>query len=107
MNTIQTGKKYLITTSSWFFAPDGQSYTAAFGTVRGVRLAEEVLGVKPNRQSANWYVEIGNLVIAGCQIHFAVRTDTCSNEPWLREEAHEGKVLTTGVQGRIYFADPE
>ena len=72
---IEIGKKALITCDSWFFAPDGVSYRAVFGTVHAVKTAEETLGVKTNAKSTNWYVEIGNMVLSGCQIHFAVRTD--------------------------------
>lgn len=77
---IEAGQKALITTDNWFFAPDGNSYRAVFGTVKAVRTAEESLGVKPNAKSTNWYVEIGNMTIAGCQVHYAIRTDECSSD---------------------------
>lgn len=83
MNTltnIQIGHKLLITTDNWFCAPNGRQYKAVFGTVKAVRTAEETLGVRPNGRSTNWYVEIGNMVIAGCQVHYAIRSDKCSFE---------------------------
>lgn len=74
------GKKYLITTDTWFLGPDGESYKAVFGTLIGIFPDTEILGLaKTNRNSANWYIEIGNLIIAGCQIHYALRTDSCSS----------------------------
>ncbi len=78
---IAVGKKYLITTDHWFYGPDGGQYRAAFGTVKAIHSSEETLGVKTNARSTNWYVEVGCLTIAGCQIHYAVQTDTCSFEP--------------------------
>lgn len=74
---IEIGKRYLITSDSWFYAPNGKAYRAAFGTVYGIKTSEETLGVRTNAKSTNWYVEIGRLIIAGCQIHQAVRCDEC------------------------------
>jgi len=76
---IKVGDKALVTTNDWFVAPDGKSYKAVFGTVRGVRTAEETLGIKPNGKSTNWYLEIGNMTIAGYQVHYAVRTEKFSD----------------------------
>lgn len=74
---IEIGKKYLITTNEWFFAPDGRTYRAAFGAVEGIYSSEDTLGVRTNAKSTNWYVQIGRVTIAGCQIHYAVQTDEC------------------------------
>jgi hypothetical protein len=103
---IDTGQKALITTDNWFFAPDGNTYRAVFGTVKAVRSAEETLGVKTNAKSTNWYVEIGNMTIAGCQIHYAVRTDKCSDGPskgWSTDAQHGCKVYE--MPRSIYLAD--
>lgn len=72
---LAIGKKALITTDSWFIAPDGRSYKAVFGMINGIFNAEETLGISTNERSTNWYVSIGNMVIAGCQIHYAIQTD--------------------------------
>lgn len=104
---ICPGERYLITTDGWFFAPDGQSYCAAFGTVRAVRTTEDTFGVKANRGATNWYLEIGGLVIAGCRIHYAVRTDAVdfAARP-IREIDHEGQChVVEGSMTRIYDAD--
>lgn len=66
---IQSGKKYLITCDAWFYAPDGENYRAAFGTVHAVVDAKTALGIDTNRNSTNWYVVIDDMIIAGCQIH--------------------------------------
>jgi hypothetical protein len=72
--------KYLITTDSWFYAPDGRVYRAVWGEVE--IMEDTFLGVKTNRNSANWYAKVGAddkcVVIAGCQIHYAVR---CQEKP--------------------------
>ena len=83
MNTELTtspiaGKKLLVTTNNWFYAPDGKQYRAAWGTVKAAVNAEHALGIKVNRQSADWYLQIGNLTIAGCQIHYVVESNLCS-----------------------------
>ena len=44
--------KYLITTSAWFFAPDGNNYRAVFGTVHGVETDDQTLGIKTDRGSS-------------------------------------------------------
>lgn len=75
---LEIGKKALITTNNWFHAPDGKQYKAVFGTIKSVLSDEETLGIKTNRGSTNWYVEIGDMTIAGCQIFYAVQTDKCN-----------------------------
>ena len=78
---IEPGQKALITVDNWFYAPDGKQYRAVFGTVKAVRSSEETLGVRTNAKSTNWYVEIGCMTIAGCQIHYATRCDNCNTGP--------------------------
>lgn len=75
---IEVGQKALITTDCWFIAPDGKQYRSVFGTVKAVQSSEETLGVRTNARSTNWYVEIGCMTLAGCQIHYAIRTDSCN-----------------------------
>ena len=71
------GRKFLITTDDWFYAPDGQTYKAAWGRVE-ICKSEDLLGVKPHNY-ANWFAVVDDiLLIAGCQIHYAVG---CENRP--------------------------
>jgi hypothetical protein len=105
---MEVGTKVLVTTTEWFFAPDGEQYRAVFGTLKGVHSDKDILGIKTNRLSADWYVQIGNLTIAGCQIKFAIETNKVSKQPPTSDTLHEGKVVTdTYSQSRIYFADEE
>lgn len=71
---------HLITTDNWFYAPDGMKYRAAWGHVKVVE--DSVLGIKTNRNSSNWYAFVGSeekgILVAGCQIHYAVK---CEEEP--------------------------
>ena len=73
--------KYFITTDSWFFAPDGKQYRAAWGSIQIVE--DSILGIKTNRNSSNWYIRIGNetnhIIVAGCQIHYAIASETRPN----------------------------
>ena len=85
-------KTYLITTDAWFFAPDGEQYRAVFGTVNDVFDDATTLGIKTNDKSTNWYISIGNMLIAGCQIHYVIRTDAVSFDPAIREIEHDGKL---------------
>lgn len=103
---INVGDKVLVTTDAWFFAPNGEMYRAVFGTVKGIHTSENTLGVKTNARSTNWYAEIGNMLLAGCQIHYCVKTDKVSFEPPIREMEHEGRLCTEKQPAtRIYNAD--
>lgn len=105
MNCVEVGKKYLITTD-WFIAPDGETYRAVFGTLRGVFSSEETLGVRTNAKSTNWYVSIGRMTVAGCQIHYVVQADEVSTKPPMMEAMHEGKsVGSIAPMTRIFLAD--
>lgn len=108
MNTKFEGK-YLVTTDKWFFAPDGQQYSAVWGTAQV--LEDSLLGVKTHRNSlANWFLKIGSkekhAIIAGCQIHYAVK---CEEKPYTedtdREDVHEGTLVVSKVKSRIYIAE--
>ena len=101
-------EKVLVTTDNWFRAPDGEQYNAVFGTVKGVKNDEETLGIKTNRGSTNWYLEIGNMFVAGCQIHYVVKTKSFSCRPPTRETVHEGEVFSPRAgHARIYNADKD
>lgn len=104
---LEVGKKALITTHNWFTAPDGRQYKAAFGTVNAVMDAVETLGLKTNAHSTNWYVECGNLLIAGCQIYYAIRTDHCHLGKAETHTVHEGKLSVFDQPSYIYDADRE
>lgn len=103
---MQIGEKYLITADNWFFAPDGENYRAVFGTVHAVVDSETVLGIKSNRNATNWYVAIGDMVLAGCQIHYAIRADAYSAAAPKAEIDHEGRRhIALCASSRIYNAD--
>lgn len=99
--------KYLITCDSWFTAPDGQLYTAAWGDVEIV--SDALLGIKTNARSANWYAKVGSedmhVIIAGCQIHYAVR---CEDRPSITgpmiQDFDHGELHSNRYNSRIYFA---
>lgn len=102
----QIGEKVLITTDAWFVAPNGEMYNAVFGTVQAIQSAEETLGIKTNSKSTNWYVQVGRMTIAGCQIHYCIRTDEVSTIPPKREIEHDGKLNACRTNlTRIYEAD--
>ena len=73
--------KYLITTDAWFIAPDGKMYRAVWGNVEIVE--DTFLGLKTNRNSSNWFAKVGSkdnhVIIAGCQIHYAIRCEKMPN----------------------------
>lgn len=100
------GEKYLITTDAWFYAPNGETYRAVFGTVLGIFNDKDTLGVNTNRGSTNWYLIIGNMIVAGCQIKYCIKTDGVSNEPPLREVENAGELhFIKSSKTHIYFAD--
>lgn len=102
---IEPGQKALITTDEWFYAPDGRQYRGVFGTVKAVRSSEETLGVRTNAKSTNWYVEIGCMTIAGCQIHYAVRCDECNCDRVTDWSNDDGEVKEFYRPSIIFDAD--
>ena len=102
---IQIGDKALITTDNWFYAPDGKKYKAVWGTVHGVQSSEQTLGVKTNAKSTNWYVLIGDMVLAGCQIHYAIKADKVNFENIWDYQYSEQKSLVHERPCEIYNSD--
>jgi len=102
---ISIGQKVLITTHNWFIAPNGNQYMAAYGTVKAVLDSQQTLGVKTNARSTNWYVEVGNMTIAGCQIFYAVQASDCNLGDVESFEVKDGQVLKFKVPSKIYNAD--
>jgi len=100
--------KYLITTDSWFTAPDGKQYKAAWGNCEA--LEDTFLGLKTNRNSTNWYMKVGSedkhIIIAGCQIHYATKCDNKPNtdpsEDW---QADANKLNIFHRPNHIYIAE--
>src|SRR6186713_78831 len=72
------GQNCLITTSQWFVAPDGCEYRAVYGKLIAIHEAGKTLGFIPNRSHANWFIEIGNMIIMGCQVMYIA---ACKDEP--------------------------
>lgn len=64
------GTKVLVTTEGWFYGRDGKQYKAVHGTLKGIHEASKTLGFAPNRTHANWYLEVGEMFIAGCQVMY-------------------------------------
>lgn len=101
------GKKVLITTNGWFFAPDGCEYRAVFGTLKAIHEVGKTLGFIPNRAHANWFLEVGNMMIMGCQVMYVVKADivelgnvnTWNNNPTTQQPQYFNKPTT------IYNAD--
>lgn len=84
--------KYLITTDAWFVAPDGKSYRAVWGEVKIV--SDAILGIKTNFKSSNWFAKVGSdsnhVIIAGCQIHYACKTEQKPNTDSINDYSTEG-----------------
>jgi hypothetical protein len=104
---IQLDVKYLITTDNWFTAPDGMQYRNVFGTARGIYSADDTLGLTTNRNSTNWYVSIGNMIIAGCQIHYVIQTDKVNEGDIQEDEQINGEIKKLTYRSKIYNADKE
>lgn len=105
---IKQGEKYLVTTDNWFLGPDGQSYKAAWGKCY-INSTFEKLGFTPLRPSTNWFLSVGvegkEVIIAGCQIHYAVR---CNDRPVSTVKPETYKQKDTGIEyitNNIYYAE--
>jgi hypothetical protein len=70
------GKKVLINCDHWFVGPDGKDHMAVWGTLKGVHEAGKHLGFIPNRAHANWFYEIGSMIIMGCQVKYLCLCET-------------------------------
>ena len=103
---MKLNENYLITSNNWFVAPDGKQYKSVWGKVTGVFDDGETLGIKTNDKSTNWYIVIGNMIIAGCQVFFVIQTDSIDFTPCRKEVEHEGKIHRyAGVDTLIYNAN--
>jgi len=96
------------TTDQWFQGPDGDAYKAVWGVCAIIRM-EDAFGFTPARPSANWFLSGGSednhVIIAGCQIHYAVRSE---KRPVSKYEGRFYKDTDTGLERhaeRIYFTE--
>ena len=87
------GKEVLITTQAWFHRPDGTQARAVWGTLKAVHTTQEALGFTPSRTHTNWVIEIGEMMITGCQIQYIT---LCPEPP------NFGKVLDYSTEGGVY-----
>lgn len=69
------GEKILITTNQWFYGKDGKQYMGVHGTLKAVHSTPEQLGFTPNRTHTNWTLEIGNMIVMGCQVMYVEQVD--------------------------------
>jgi hypothetical protein len=69
------GHNVLVTTSAWFYGKDGKQYRAIYGKLRGVFAAKDLFGFTPNASHANWLLEIGDMVVMGCQVLYCIKCD--------------------------------
>lgn len=67
------GQKVLVTTEGWFYGTDGKLYRGAWGTLKAIHEAKDALGILPNRPNVNWFIEIGDMTVMGCQIMFVIK----------------------------------
>jgi hypothetical protein len=98
--------KYLITTDKWFTAPDGKTYNTVWGEIN--ILEDSILGVKTNRNSTNWYAQIGRdgreIIVAGCQIHYAIKCEDKPNTEDVLDWTNEGGYTEFRRPTKIYLA---
>lgn len=100
--------KYLITTDCWFYAPDGKKYRAVWGEVEIIE--DSFLGVKTNRNSTNWFARVGgeekSVLVAGCQIHYAVKSEKAPNVDYVKDVCYgDGKKEEFVRPTEIYIAE--
>jgi len=103
---LMIGKKVLVTTDTWFFAPDGKEYISVYGDLIGVFSDSEITGIKTNSKSTNWYIQVGSMIVAGCQIHYVVNCEDKDVELGEVETflTHKGKYITSKRPSKIYHS---
>jgi hypothetical protein len=85
-------KTCLITTSGWFYAPDGRQYKAVWGTLKAIHEVSKAFGFIPSRAFANWFIEIGDMTIMGCQVLYVIACDKPNTDKildWHSESKNE------------------
>ena len=100
-NSYKIGDTYLVTTDDWFIASDGDQYKAVWGTLKAVE-TDKILGIQTNRHSANWFLVIGDMTVAGCQVHYTIKSPSCNFQPITRMVDGVG---TEELKSWIYNAD--
>lgn len=101
------GKNVLVTTANWFTAPNGRDYKAAWGELKGIHEAGKALGFIPNRAHANWFLEVGNMVIMGCQVMYVIQSEHLPNFGEAKSyTVHDGKRTDYDRHSHIYNAQP-
>lgn len=111
MNKLLFNKhdKYLITTDAWFIGNSGRQYRAVWGKVEV--FSDDSLGISTNRSSTNWYLKVGtknnHVIIAGCQIHYAVRSDEKPKKDAMIDDwtSENGKCNLMKTPTKIYITD--
>lgn len=103
--TLIPGMKVLVTTDNWFCGPDGLQYRAVYGTLIGVFTDQQVLGIKTNARSTNWYAQIGGCLIAGCQIHYACIAGDMPPARVPTWNTHDGKTIVDERPSDVLNAD--
>lgn len=81
------GQKVLVTTNGWFYGTDGKLYRGAWGKLKAVHEAKDALGIIPNRSHANWFIEIGDMVIMGCQVLYIIKCETAPPENNIKDHS--------------------
>lgn len=105
MNKEYLNQKVLLTTASWFYAPDGRQYKGVWGTLKAVQEVKEKLGFVPNRSHANWFYEIGDMVIMGCQVQVCIQTDQRPPDIGKGWDVKDGVVMNFETPSPIYITD--
>lgn len=100
-----TGKNVLVTTQNWFITPNGEEKKAIWGKLNGIFKDTDTLGFAVNRPNTNWYVSIGNMTVAGCQILYLVQSDECNFGDADGFYTHDGKPVVTPRPTFIYNAN--
>ena len=99
------GKKVLITTQDWFYGKDGRQYKAIHGTLKGVHESSKTLGFIPNRAHANWYIEIGEMTVMGCQVMYISECETAHTgdvDDWRTSDTEKGGIVKYNRPSIIY-----
>lgn len=103
----KVGRNILVTTHDWFYAPDGRQYKAAWGTLNAIEADEKTLGIRTNARSTNWYMRLGNMTIAGCQVFYVVDTNKVNFGDVEDFNQHEGQFVLSTRPSAIYNANEE
>lgn len=101
MHNLKVGETFLLNANNWFYGPDGESYIAIFGTIKGIHKNNDKEGGAVKLQ-----ITIGNMTVNAEDVRYAIKCDRYDDTPPTIEQWWKGeRIQKQGAISRIYNAN--